>query len=64
MNFIKTKLNKITKKELIKAEKEKKRCQRLYLDWKDDEYNCGPLKFIWGVISLMIYQLLHLIFIP
>jgi hypothetical protein len=49
MNFIKTKLNKITKKELIKAEKEKKRCQKLYSDWKDDEYNCGPLRYIWGI---------------
>ena len=51
MNFIKTKLNKITKKELKIAKKEKKRCQKLYSDWKDDEYNCGPLKFIWGVLS-------------
>ena len=23
----------------------------MYADWKDDEYNCGPLKYIWGVKS-------------
>ena len=52
MNFldsIKIKLK--TKSELKRAEKERKRCSKKYPDWKNDEYNCGPLKFIWGVIS-------------
>lgn len=22
-----------------------------YPDWKDDEYNCGEMKFVWGVKS-------------
>lgn len=25
--------------------------QRKYPDWEDNEYNCGDLKFIWGVKS-------------
>ena len=37
-------------KEIKQARKEKKRCQRIYPDWKDDAYNCGPLKYIWGVL--------------
>ena len=49
--FFKNKLDKITKNELKRAKKEKIRCQKMYSDWKDDEYNCGPLKFIWGIKS-------------
>ena len=51
MIFLKNNLNKETKEELRRSKKEKKRCQKLYADWKDDEYNCGPLKYIWGVKS-------------
>lgn len=39
------------RKELKMAKKEKRRCKKLYADWKDDEFNCGPLKFIFGVKS-------------
>jgi hypothetical protein len=35
----------------LRSKKEKKRCKKTYPDWADDEYNCGPLKFIWGVMS-------------
>ena len=49
--FQKLRLHKETRKEIKAAEKEKKRCQKLYADWKDDEYNCGPLKYIWGIKS-------------
>ena len=48
MFFQKLKLSKQTKLELKQAKKERERCQKLYSDWKDDEYNCGPLKFVWG----------------
>lgn len=44
-------MTKWLKSELKRANKEKKRCKKLYLDWKDDEFNCGPNKFIFGVIS-------------
>ena len=37
------------KKELEKINKEKERCASLYSDWKDDKYNCGPNKFVWGI---------------
>ena len=47
----KAKLNKETKEDLRRSKKEKKRCQKLYADWKDDEYNCGTLKYIWGIKS-------------
>lgn len=47
--FEKLKLAKRTRDELKAAKKEKKRCKKLYLDWRDDEYNCGPLKYIWGI---------------
>ena len=36
-------------RELKKSKKEKKRCKKLYPDWKDDEYNCGPLRYVWGI---------------
>ncbi len=28
-----------------------KHLQKLYPDYKEDEYNCGSLKFIWGIKS-------------
>ena len=37
------------KKALENIENEKKRCAEMYPDWRDDEYNCGACKFIWGV---------------
>ena len=40
-----------TSKELKKANKEKKRCKKMYKDWVDNEFNCGPNKFIFGIIS-------------
>ena len=40
-----------SRKELKKAKKEKKRCKKMYSDWRDDEFNCGPNKFIFGVVS-------------
>ena len=51
MAFFKNNLSKETKEDLRRSKKEKKRCQKLYADWKDDEYNCGSLKYIWGVKS-------------
>lgn len=33
------------------SNKEKKRCKKLYKDWVDDEFNCGPNKFIFGVMN-------------
>ena len=39
------------KKELKHNLKEKKRCQKLYNDWVDNEFNMGPLKFIFAVTS-------------
>ena len=44
-------MNKKLKKELKLAKKENKKCKKLYSDWEDNEFNCGPLKFIWGVVS-------------
>lgn len=40
-----------TKTELKKCKKERARCKKSYSDWKPDQYNCGPLKFIWGINS-------------
>jgi hypothetical protein len=40
-----------SKKEIKRANKEKKRCKKMYEDWKDDEFNCGANKFIFGVMS-------------
>jgi hypothetical protein len=51
MEYFEAKMDKILKKELIHSKKERKRCKKMYPDWKDDEYNCGPLKFIWGIVS-------------
>lgn len=51
MFFLKDRLNKETKEDLRRSKKEKKRCQKLYADWKDNECNCGPLKYIWGIKS-------------
>lgn len=33
------------------SNKEKKRCKKLYKDWVDDEFNCGPNKFIFGIMN-------------
>ena len=44
-------MTKWLKKELKKASKDKKRCAKLYSDWKDDEFNCSSNKFIFGVMS-------------
>ena len=35
--------------ELNYYKNEKERCSKLYDDWKDDKYNCGANKFIWGL---------------
>lgn len=35
----------------IKEKKTIKKYQKKYPDYVNDEYNCGPLKFIWGVKS-------------
>lgn len=35
--------------QIEKSKAEKKRCSKEYSDWKDDEYNMGPLKFIFAV---------------
>jgi hypothetical protein len=39
----------LLEKELQRTKEEKRRCAELYSDWKDDKYNCGPNKFIWGL---------------
>lgn len=44
-------MDRVLRKELRQAEKEKKRCKKQYPDWEDNEYNCGPLKYVWGVQS-------------
>ena len=45
-------MTKWLKKELKNGLKEKKRCQKLYDDWVDNEFNMGPLKFIFAVTSI------------
>ena len=30
----------------------KRYCKKHFPDWKDDEYNCGDLKFLWGISYL------------
>ena len=40
-----------SKRELKRAKKEKKRCAKMYKDWIDNEYNCGPLKFVFAVVA-------------
>lgn len=42
-------MSKWLNKEIKRAKKEVKRCKKQYPDWKDNEYNSGPLKFIWGI---------------
>ena len=44
-------MNKELKQEIKNAKKDIKRCKKQYPDWKDDEYNCGPLKYVWGIQS-------------
>lgn len=43
------KLDKELKKELRQCKRIKRRCARMYPDWRDDEFNMGANKFIWGV---------------
>ena len=43
------KVNKFLKREFKRYEKAKKRCAKSYPDWKDDEFNCLDLKYIWGL---------------
>lgn len=38
----------LLQKELKWIKKEKLRCKKLYPDWEDNDFNCGPLKFIWA----------------
>lgn len=38
-----------TAKQLEIAAEQRKRCQELYPDWKNDEFNCADNKFIWGI---------------
>ena len=38
-----------TEEQLKIAADQRKRCQKLYPDWKDDEFNCADNKFIWGI---------------
>lgn len=38
-------------KEIARSKEEKTRCQQQYPDWKDNEFNCGPLKYIFGIQS-------------
>lgn len=45
---IERRLDKSIKKELKLMQKENKRCAKLYPDWKNDEFNMGHNKFIWG----------------
>lgn len=42
-------INRAIKKELKRYKKEKKRCQKTYVDWSDDPYNCLDLKFLWAI---------------
>lgn len=49
---IERQLDKSIKKELKLMQKENKRYAKLYSDWKDDEFNMGHNKFIWGYNSL------------
>ena len=37
------------KKYLKEGRRVKKYCRKHYPDWVDNEYNCGFLKFIWGM---------------
>ena len=36
-------------KAVQRAKKENRRCAAQYPDWRDDEFNMGPCKFIWGI---------------
>ena len=46
------KIDIIVEDELTKIKKEKERCKNLYSDWEDNEFNCGPLKFIWAFTTI------------
>ena len=43
------KVNKHIKKWRKEAKKTRRYCKKHFPDWRDDEYNCGDLKFIWGM---------------
>ena len=45
------KINKWLKKELKRAKQLRKYCKKHFPDWRDDEYNCGDLKFLWGLTA-------------
>lgn len=45
------KQSKYVKQQLKAAKRLRKFCQKNYPDWKDDEYNCGDLKFLWGLLK-------------
>lgn len=40
-----------TKKECVCNKRAKKKYKKMYDDWEDNEFNCGPMKFIWGLKS-------------
>lgn len=44
-----TKVNYLYLEDIKKCKKDKKKYAKLYSDWKDDEFNCGPLRYIYGV---------------
>lgn len=48
---MKKKINRWLKKELKQAKKLRRYCKKHFSDWEDNEYNCGDLKFLWGLIS-------------
>ena len=49
------KQKKQTEKQLKRWAKEAKKfnkyCKKTFPDWKDDDYNCGDCRFVWGVTS-------------
>ena len=43
------KIDTFLKKEFKRYKREKKKCKKLYPDWKDDEKNCLHSFFVWGL---------------
>ena len=43
------KLGRYLRKEQRAYAKEKRRCAAAYTDWRDDEFNCLDLKFVWAL---------------
>ena len=39
------------KKELRIAKKQRKKCKQQYSEWKNDEYNCAHLQWVWGILA-------------